>query len=204
MPLFLMDNSHIDFQFAVWKITENLSFFLDKLDFDNFDNSKISSFYPSRFKEWVVPRFLLYSLLKENDFYCETDDFGKPFLKDSDINISFSHDKKWATSIISKKEIGIDIQRTSEKLFSIKDRIFSQSDLNTCTNQDDINCLLKLWTIKEAVYKAYGKKELDYKNDIIIRGKDIVSVINKDKLTYNYNYISYFYDDFCISVVFNQ
>jgi phosphopantetheinyl transferase len=163
MPL-LFNKEHEDgeYQIAVWDTVEDTSFFLDKLKLNTQQLSNLDNMKPHRKREWLSSRMLLQHLLKTPDFILCKDECGKPFLKNSDLNISISHSNEKAAVIVSKHLVGIDIQRSEEKIIRIKQKFISENELATIDESHEHDSYQIFWGAKEAMYKGYGKRELNF------------------------------------------
>lgn len=89
-------------------------------------------------------------------------DKGKPYLPQSDIHFSLSHSGHWALLAVGKVElIGVDIEavRATRDLCGIAENYyhpheFAQLQMQTGAEQADY--FYRLWTLKEAFFKAVG------------------------------------------------
>lgn len=89
-------------------------------------------------------------------------EFGKPFLKDSNIRFNVSHSGN--TGIIAvntEDELGIDIELKREvpDLLSLSERFFSKSEITELNKTDSgklTDSFFYCWTRKEAFIKALG------------------------------------------------
>ncbi len=166
MPL-ILEKKEDKYSFIVWEIDEDLSFFLDKFDICDFEKQEISNFPEYRLLEWWSTRYLLFLLEKREKRLCVLkDEFGKPYLQNSNMNISLSHSGKNIAAVISNQNIGIDIQNISPKVNLIKNKFLSEKELHFGM---ELTILNLMWTLKEAVYKAYGRKKISLKDNIIIK-----------------------------------
>lgn len=128
---------------------------------------------PRKKSEWIHSRNLLYSLSplvtgKE----CLYDDFGKPVLTESDLHISVSHSQGFASAMISPFSCGVDIQVYSDTVNRIAERFMSAHEEKTFLGADRYKRLHLLWGAKECMYKAYGKRKLEFRKNIFIRSID--------------------------------
>lgn len=164
MPLFLNEKKD-KFSFAVWQINEDLSFFLDRISLSVSEKEEIKDFKSNRLLEWVAARYLI-SIIenKKTRSYCLKDKYGKPYLNNSNFYISLSHSGNLISAVISSSLVGIDIQKISDKVEIIKHKFLSKDELSDCDN--DLKCYNRVWTAKEAIYKAYGKKNLRFIENI--------------------------------------
>ena len=171
MPVIL--NKIIDehTRLAVWKIEETeeelfrgLQFKAHELDFiASLNNGK-------RLLHWLSTRLLLRTMLQTNDYIdSRMDDQGKPYLVNGDYQISFSHSFDYASVMISKdKHVGVDIELIKDKIQKIKNKFLKPAELSGLPDQDNTLALYICWCAKEAIYKWYGKKGLEFKKHIDI------------------------------------
>lgn len=208
MPL-IVEKQKDKFSFIVWKIDEDLSFFLDRFEICDIERSEISKYPDYRLLEWWSSRYLLFLLENEEKRSCVLkDSFGKPYLQKSDKKISLSHSGKNIAAVISDKNIGIDIQNISPKVDLIKKKFLSKKELEFNSSLEKLNLM---WTVKEAVYKAYGKKKLSFKKHIRIddfsKNGDMITCnvfvdINKTKIKYKVE--SYSMEKAILSIAFEE
>lgn len=165
MPIILQEEIKDKFSFAVWQIDENLSFFLNSINLSEAEKIEINNFNEKRLLEWYASRYLLFKLEKKQErSFCLKDKFGKPFFKNLSQKLSISHSGEYVAAVISTYNIGIDIQKISEKVEKIKYKFLSKIELKLCgKNIKDLN---RYWTAKEAMYKTYGIKGLDFIENI--------------------------------------
>lgn len=106
--------------------------------------------------------FLLKKMLNIEEVELVYNEVNRPFLKDRSEHISISHSHQWlAISIHQTNETGVDVELIREKVINIKHKFLCEEELAFV--QSDIDKLTLYWTAKEAIYKAYGKKELEFK-----------------------------------------
>lgn len=81
------------------------------------------------------------------------DDHGKPHLKD-DSYISITHSFNYTGIIISKEDVGIDIEKQRSKILKIANKFTPLDEYHTLANEDAlIRKLTIVWGAKESVYK---------------------------------------------------
>lgn len=86
---------------------------------------------------------------------------GKPFLANNSVFFNLSHCNQFAVLAVSTQaEIGVDIETLREHNFlKIAQRYFHSDELqalNTCEESNRRILFYKLWTLKEAFFKALG------------------------------------------------
>ncbi|MBT8233574.1 MAG: 4'-phosphopantetheinyl transferase superfamily protein [Saprospiraceae bacterium] len=155
---------HDNTQIAVWENNEHDDFYINALNVCDKDLEEIMSYREHRRKEWLCSRYII-------NLICESttpltilkDEYGKPFIKDSNLNISISHSNNRAAVIISDKLVGIDIQKQEEKIDRIFHKFISEEEQSKIETQHTKSSYHIFWGAKEAMYKGWGKKELDFK-----------------------------------------
>jgi len=129
---------------------------------------------PRKRTEWLASRELLFKIsnLPER-LGCVYDEFGKPELKGSDQHISISHSELWCAAMISDLHCGVDIQLYSKTVERIAARFLTEHDLqNARKAKNPLHHLHLLWGVKECIYKAYGKRQLGFRENILITKLD--------------------------------
>ena len=106
----------------------------------------------------------LHNINNEVLFY---DDNGKPHLLNNKF-ISISHSFDYCGVIVSDVKVGIDIEKFRSKILNISKKFVSESDL-ALIKVSSVENITKVWSIKEAVYKAFGHNKIDFKKNIIIK-----------------------------------
>jgi len=79
---------------------------------------------------------------------------GKPYFRDSDIYFSYSHCKTAVACVVSKSEVGVDIERIREVSPAVIRRVCCDNELGIIKTAEDF---IKIWTMKEAYAKFTGK-----------------------------------------------
>ena len=149
---------------------------------------------PRKKSEWLASRELLFRIADlPHRVECLYDDFGKPYLKGVDKFISVSHSETWCTAMISNKSCGVDIQVYSKTVERIAERFLHEDEFaKTTAIQNKLHQLHLLWGAKECIYKAYGKRKLEFRRDIHITGIDTTNHTGKGEI--RYEGIHLFYD----------
>ncbi len=93
------------------------------------------------------------------------DEHGKPHLKNVDWEMSLTHSKAFVVvAVHPTKAIGIDIEKPTNKLQRIMNRLFTNEE-NEMVNGDLIK-MSWFWSAKEALYKLYGKRGIDFRENL--------------------------------------
>lgn len=154
------------FKLLVWKIEEEEDFFLSKLDLSFNEELEFKSIKAKNRKlEWLATRYTQRMLVSDS---IAKDDFGKPFLDNFKGHISFSHCQDFAAVIYGTNPVGIDIERLNPKIERIASKFLSVHELSFIDKQLYLKHLTMCWSIKESVYKYYGRKNLSFIDNIRI------------------------------------
>lgn len=171
MPLLLHKKVDLNAEVGVWNIEEDEDFFLGHLHLHQVEAAQLEMIKGHRRLEWLAARYLLHFMTGRSvRAICLKDDFGKPYLVDSSYHISMSHTKNRAAIIASPTSVGIDIQTKVSKIERIAHKFISDEEWSTFSEMSIENMHI-FWGAKECLYKAYGRKNLDFKSNIFITPK---------------------------------
>lgn len=173
MPLIFHRNLHASAELGLWKIEEPEEFFLEKLDLFPVEQSNFARMKGHRRLEWLASRWLLHLMSgRDNRGACLKDEFGKPYLENSFYEISISHSRELVTVFAAPSPVGIDIQKLVSKIESISHKFLREEELQSINESARLEHLHVYWGAKEALYKAYGRRQLDFKQNILIEPFD--------------------------------
>ncbi|MCZ4243453.1 4'-phosphopantetheinyl transferase family protein [Pedobacter punctiformis] len=172
MPIVYNKNIDEHSVLAIWKIEETESELFAGLQLKQHELDVISTFNNGkRLLHWLSTRLLLRTMLNTAEYIdCQFDEHGKPYLVNFDYSISLSHSYDYAAVMISKNHpVGVDIELIKHKIKSIKHKFLSDIELAQKQIGDNTDGLYVCWCAKEAIYKWYGKKGLEFKQHIHIK-----------------------------------
>jgi phosphopantetheinyl transferase len=168
MPLVYQQNINATSRMAVWHITESEDFFLATVPVQR------------EIKHWhkrlqhLAGRLLLQELYP--DFPVEmiqVADTKKPFLENEPFHFSISHCGDYAAAIASKTQrVGVDVELLNTKIEQIQHKFIYEEELQMLNKQSsmlNIQCLTLCWSVKESVFKWWGRGEVDFKKDIVLK-----------------------------------
>jgi phosphopantetheinyl transferase len=168
----LMLNETAAFKLAVWKIEEQVNFFEDAIAYAP------QAVHPGRKLQQLATRFLLKQLYQ--DFPIGSiviNEAGKPILPAQDLQFNLTHTTELAAAIISDlKAVGIDAEKIDKRVLKIEHKFLNSEEresLISLTEIEKISRLTLYWTIKEAVYKWWGRGGIDFANDILIEPSNL-------------------------------
>ncbi len=195
---------------SLWKIEETPEFYLDYLGIKAsalVDESNVT--LPSKQLEWLASRTCAKYTTELFDlkyFGIGKDSFKNPFLiNHQQVYISLSHTNEYAAVVISlTEEVGIDIEKISDKLRRVSHKFLNSNELAHAENNLLILCTY--WCAKESLYKWYGKKNLSLKDNIYIEPFTEKStnlkgeIIIEGKLKTEHQLLVIYLDDYVLTV----
>ncbi|WP_047999626.1 4'-phosphopantetheinyl transferase family protein [Lactiplantibacillus herbarum] len=85
---------------------------------------------------------------------------GQPyFAEQPELGVSISHTEQLVVAVVAPHAVGIDIEFVRPLVLAKIRRAFTDDEwayLQTLTGNEQLNCVWRLWTIKEAVLKLMG------------------------------------------------
>lgn len=174
MPLIF--NKEIDSQtrLGLWKIEETSDALKEQVQLDPAEEDQYASFKSEvRKKQWLSYRILLKEMLSPDPPFLEYDANGKPRLRNSGLFLSISHSGDYSAVITSKTcPVGIDIERLKDRIYRIKDKFLTVEEDQKIGETNRLEKLYVAWGAKEALYKIYGRPEVDFQRDLFIGSFD--------------------------------
>lgn len=169
---------------AVWHITEPEKWFHTRLILDPADLDALAKLrHPRRRLQWLSSRWLVRHVMgnpSEAISLC-ADDNGKPYIKNFTINISLSHSADLSAVLISPHAaVGVDLEYVHPRIVQLRHRFLNETELRQLSDPEDVPELCACWCAKEALYKLYGKKQLDFKRHLFL---DLTGVDLPGKIT---------------------
>ncbi len=165
MPLLLDREIENNTRLAVWEIQEPNAFFISELAMSKSELKAYDNMEAHRQKEWLASRFLLHHIsLDKMRKRLEKTSTGKPYRAGCNKCISLSHSKQLVAAIISDKKVGIDIQKEESKISRIQHKFISPEESAMLPDDNLMAYYHVFWGAKEGMYKAYGLKELEFKD----------------------------------------
>lgn len=164
----IIENS--DTILAVAPLDASILKYSDKILFDDDDKKKLQDYScEKRQVEWLTVRYIANRITGKNLKICYKDE-KKPYITNSDYNISISHSKSFAAVLLHrKKQVGIDVEYISDRIHKIEDRFLSSEEINNkYRTSDEVYYLFLLWSAKEAIYKIMNIDSLSFKDHIRI------------------------------------
>jgi len=155
---------------GVWELKETVADLLKSCILNSDDTARLATFKAEkRRKEFLATRILLHNLIPENTPIIYRDEFGKPSLINSDLNISITHSADLAAIILSEKNIGIDVEQLQRNIDKVVTRFASTAEIEFIESSKDPQFVkILLWAAKEAIFKCSGIHGVQFNEQIAI------------------------------------
>lgn len=168
MPLVYKQNINVTTKIAVWHITEGEDFFLSEVPVQR----EIRHWHKRL--QHLAGRFLLKEMYPDFPFkMIRVADTKKPYLADDPYHFSISHCGDYAAAIVSKAyRVGVDVELLNAKIEQIQHKFMYEKELELLHSQYPMPVVQRLtlfWSVKESVFKWWGKGAVDFKEDIVIK-----------------------------------
>lgn len=150
----------------MWKVLEEDAYFLHNMPWHQKQIEWLNHIHPIKRMEYLASRYLIYKQTGILDSHLYKDESGKLHIAESDLNLSLSHSGEWIGLAVSSDQVGIDLQKPSSKILRVSERFLNNEEFNVLRKMADEKILILAWTIKEAVYKAHGKKPIHFARQI--------------------------------------
>ncbi len=188
MPLRLTYKNHQGQRLYLWHISESDQFYRDNTDINHKKWEEVTTWAANRRHEWLAGRFLIHQYAGCTSKDLIIDDFGKPQIPEAG-EISISHSGAYASIYIDQVPCGVDIQVYKPSIVKLRHKYCTDADLEAFSDYDLTDALHLIWCCKEAVYKAYGQKEVDFKQHIhIVRdGLYLSATMTKQDVSLSYH-----------------
>lgn len=177
MPLYLRRHIFPCGELGLWEISENVDYLLNHSQYSPLEREEYEALPPKRRTQWLAARWLLHEMTGlSNRVIPEKDAYGKPYLPGFPKQISLSHSGDFAGVALADAPVGLDVQRIVGKLSRIEHKFMLATDSERLSAAHRLEHLHVYWGAKEAMYKAYGKRELAFKEHILLSPFDYDAV----------------------------
>lgn len=167
MPLLLHESIVPAGELGIWRITEPEAWFLEQLFLYPAELRQLAGIQGRRRREWLAARQLVHQMSgREVRGAFVKDEYGKPHLADSPLQISISHSHELAAAMAAPVACGIDIQHIVPKISRLTRRFIHPDEEAALPVRNLTETLHVYWGAKEALYKAHGRRELDWREQL--------------------------------------
>ena len=135
----------------------------------------------------MLCRELLSEFLPESSFFVDEDANGKPCVSGGPFHVSISHSGGYAAAAVADRPVGIDLQELRRISDGVLRRCYSPAERSWIDAGDPTERAIRLWTMKEAYGKLYGRG--------IFSGKPFCAVITNDRIKTEYDNVTFLFPE---------
>jgi phosphopantetheinyl transferase len=194
MPLVYQQNINALTRIAVWHITETEDFFLASVPVQR----EISHWHKRL--QHLAGRLLLKELYPDFPVsLIQVADTKKPFLENEPFHFSISHCGDYAAAIVSKaSRVGVDVELLNERIEQLQHKFINAEEMKLLEAQLAMpvkQALTLYWSVKESVFKWWGRGAVDFKADILLTSitglpeQGVVHVVFKNRYELDVHYL---------------
>ena len=183
MPLVFQNKYAGEVTVGVWHIEEEESFF--ESDFKATRDIQ----HPHKRIQHLAGRYLLQRLHKSlPNHNILIGDNNKPYFENDHCYFSISHCRDYAAVVVSEQvPAGIDVEVISPLALKLSHKFMNETEMAFLIQDIEIDTKIAtaIWSIKEAVFKWYGKGKVDFKKDIVVEENPLEIVANTIKVSFH-------------------
>ena len=154
---------------------------MQQLDLQPVELQELAKLKGRRRLEWLASRYLVHEMLLsvgyEDRVPVLKDEFGKPHIWGTSFHLSFSHSHELAAVILANAPTGIDIQKLVPKIGVLAHKFMRPEELDSLKPETRLPHLHFYWGAKESLYKAHGRRQLDFREHIFIQPFDYQPIV---------------------------
>lgn len=165
MPLIHVQHSN-SCRLGLWQIAEEVPFFEQQIPY------RSEALNQARKIQQLASRMVLNEL--ESGFPFDgvvLNPAGKPMLVSKNTYFSISHTSGYAAAIISDVPVGLDVEIINDRVLKVLQKFLNEHEISLLSELDAVQRVkyaTLFWSIKEAVYKCWGKGGVDFSDHIRI------------------------------------
>ncbi len=172
MPLHFI-KSRNTYTLAIYDAKENIDELIESSLLHGEELDRILALKQHRQREMLGTQTLI-NLVRAQYSPFKKDDYRKPFLTDNpDLNFSLSHSGSFSGILLSHLKSGIDIQIHNAVVKRIAPKFLYKTEIDEL-GKSALEKLHFYWGIKEAVFKAWGKGGVAFREMIAVKPFEIV------------------------------
>ncbi len=184
---------------ALWKINESFDELLDLVP-----DSWIAGLAIDKLSKHNLAARTLANEVCPGFELLEKDEYGKPYFESAVHNISITHAGEYAGFMLKEdSECGIDMEHITSRIKKLGPKFIREDERHF--SQLGLEGMYMVWCAKEALYKYYGLKALDFKKHIRVEeietidsSGSLVGHINKGKYSKSIKMQYQFIEDYLI------
>lgn len=171
MPLHKVISLSANTKLYLWKITEELDWFLKTVRLKDSSLARLEGMKSEEHQKGFLAVRMLLQHNEYTDFDLYYDEFGKPHLKPQgcsikDVEVSISHSHDFSALVISEQKVGFDMEILKDKTLKLAPRYMDVSHLENLNKEDELIKATVVWGVKESVFKIKNEIGISFKDHI--------------------------------------
>jgi 4'-phosphopantetheinyl transferase len=170
MPLITKERFSDGTEIGIWEITEDSTVLESMAVLSDEEKALLASFRnETRRTHWLSYRLTIGHLLGHGKAIVSYLGNGKPLVTNLPGHISVTHSGSFSAVIYNPNlRVGIDIERIKPRIESVAQRFLSEEELSNIQEPQRMEHLVSLWAAKEALFKLWGKEEVDFRAHLYV------------------------------------
>ncbi len=171
MPLYSKQICKGNLILALWQITESKEELLAKLQEGYQEETFQKRSEQANAMHYLASRCLIKEIFPRELVFLNKNEYNQPALLVNQVpfHISITHATDMAGIYLSKENLpGLDLEKIDQRIARVKHKFMNTIELEFAGSENQISLQTLIWSAKEALYKVYGKKELDFKEHLHI------------------------------------
>lgn len=170
MPIRFHEPLRAPGEWGLWHITEPEAWLRERSELFPAEAEAIAAIRgEGRRREFLAARLLLHAMSGRSERgELFKDEAGKPHLRDSHFYVSISHTVDYAAAIAHPNPCGIDVQRIVPRIRRLARKFVGKGEQVQMRPEHERLQLHLIWSAKEAMYKAFGRRELDFRKHLFV------------------------------------
>jgi 4'-phosphopantetheinyl transferase len=165
MPIIKALRFNSQTELILWEIKESEEELMQKVQLSDSENQKLLQRKSEAHRlEFLSSRACIQALgIAPHELLFH--DNGAPYLNNQRF-CSISHTTQYAAAAISDQRIGIDVETYRERILRIAPKFTHKEEVFALEEENKIQLLTRIWTAKEAIYKAFGTPGIHFSKQI--------------------------------------
>jgi phosphopantetheinyl transferase len=157
-------------EWGLWHITETEAWLRESVQLFPAEEAAIEAIKgEGRRKEFLAARILLHLMSgRSGRGELFKDEMGKPHLRDSLFHVSISHTVNYSAAIAHINPCGIDVQRIVSRIRRMAHKFVGEAEKGQLVEEHELLQLHLIWSAKEAMYKAFGRRQIDFRKHLFV------------------------------------
>ncbi|WP_121964393.1 4'-phosphopantetheinyl transferase superfamily protein [Myroides sp. N17-2] len=192
MPL-VKEIVEVNIKVLVWKVEETFEELIQDVSMRPQTKERLEGMKSEVHQKGFIAVRQLLQYAGYSDLDLRYDENGKPSLIDGSY-ISISHSFEYASIIIGKENVGIDIEMKRDKIRRIASKFCNDSELALVDGADDeVDMLTEIWCTKEAMFKMCESRSLSFKNHMLVNLAEKEAVVDNGvyKQVFTYSLVDF-------------